>query len=412
MTFKIVTLGCKVNSYESSVLASKLLENNYIEDDINPDYIFLNTCAVTANAEKQDRSMLRKLIREHPNSKIIVLGCSAQVNKDDYLSYDNVIKVRGSDNKCDIDDLSTSDKDKINPSFRTFTYEDTTSFSSTYPSKAYLKIQDGCDNFCSYCIVPYARGRSRSRKRESIINEFKSYLKMNIKEIIIGGIDVSSFDDEGYNLKDLLKELTSFDGDYRIRVSSIEISRIDDEYISIFKNNIHLASHFHIPLQSGSTKILKAMNRKYTKEEFLFKVSKIREILGNIALSSDVITGFPGETEADFLDTMDVIRESNFMKVHVFPYSERKGTKAVLLKDSIDKKIRNLRLKEVEKLSTKQQENYFNSIRDKKTTILIERIIEDKIFGYSSNYLYLEAKNNNYKIGDLVTVDDYTLICK
>lgn len=412
MTFKIVTLGCKVNSYESSVLESKLLKEGYLKDEENPTYIFLNTCAVTSTAEKQDRQTLRRLINKYPNSKIVVLGCSAQVNKDDYLSYKNVIKVRGSDNKTRIDDLNIGVKDDINPSFRSFTYEDTSISESTYPSKAYLKIQDGCDNFCSYCIVPYARGRSRSRNKESIIKEFKSYLDNNIHEIILGGIDVSSFNDNGYSLKDLLKDLTSFEGNYRIRVSSIEISRIDEDYINIFKDNKHLARHFHIPLQSGSTRILKLMNRKYTKEEFLSKVKLIKDILGDIALSSDVITGFPSESEEDFFDTLDVIKKANFMKVHVFPYSERKGTKAILLDGSVDKHLRSLRLKEVEKLSIQNQENYFKSIENEEEEILIERIIEDKVYGYSSNYLYLEANNNNYKIGDLVKVKNFKHIVK
>lgn len=412
MTYKIVTLGCKVNSYESSVLEKKLLEAGYNKDDINPTYIFLNTCAVTSTAEKQDRQTLRRLINKYPNSKIVVLGCSAQVNKDDYLSYKNVIKVRGSQNKTPIDDLNIGVKDDVNPSFRSFTYEDSSISKSAYPSKAYLKIQDGCDNFCSYCIVPYARGRSRSRNRKSIINEFKNYLDNGIKEIILGGIDVSSFDDDGYSLKDLLKELTSFDGEYRIRVSSIEISRIDEDYIKIFKDNKHLANHFHIPLQSGSTRILKLMNRKYTKEEFLNKVKLIKQILPDVALSSDVITGFPSETDEDFNDTIDVIKKVNFMKIHVFPYSERKGTKAVLLDGSIDKHIRSERLKIVEQLSKENQQNYFNEFKDIQQEILIERIIEDNIYGYSSNYLYLEAKNNNYKIGNLVKVSDFKLIEK
>lgn len=410
-TYKIVTLGCKVNSYESSILESKLKENGYVFSLDNPSYIFLNTCAVTSHAEKQDRQTLRRLIRTYPNSKIVVLGCSAQVNKDDYLSYKNVIKVRGSDNKTKIDDLQKDVIDNVNPSFRSFTYEKEFITESTYKSKAYLKIQDGCDNFCSYCIVPYARGRSRSKKKEEAIEEFKSYLKMNIKEIIIGGIDVGSYNDNGYRLKDLLKDLISIDGDFRIRVSSIEISQIDEEYISLFKNK-KLASHFHIPLQSGSTRILKLMNRKYSKDEYLSKVEKIRESLNDIALSTDLITGFPSETEEDFLDSIDVIKKANFMKVHVFPYSERKNTKAILLDNKINPSIKNQRVKIIEQLSSTQQVNYFNKFKNNEVQILVEKVFENKVFGYTSNYLYVEANNNDFKEGQLVNVIPNDIIIK
>lgn len=410
-TYKIVTLGCKVNSYESSILESKLKENGYVLSLDNPSYIFLNTCAVTSHAEKQDRQTLRRLIRTYPNSKIVVLGCSAQVNKEDYLTYENVIKVRGSDNKTKIDDLQKDVIDNVNPSFRSFTYEKEFITESTYKSKAYLKIQDGCDNFCSYCIVPYARGRSRSKKKEEAIEEFKSYLKMNIKEIIIGGIDVGSYNDNGYRLKDLLKDLISIDGDFRIRVSSIEISQIDEEYISLFKNK-KLASHFHIPLQSGSTRILKLMNRKYSKDEYLSKVEKIRESLNDIALSTDLITGFPSETEEDFLDSIDVIKKANFMKVHVFPYSERKNTKAILLDNKINPSIKNQRVKIIEQLSSSQQVNYFNKFKNNEVQILVEKVFENKVFGYTSNYLYVEANNNDFKEGQLVNVIPNDIIIK
>ena len=403
MTFKIVTLGCKVNSYESSIIEDRLLTAGYRKDDDNPDYIFLNTCAVTANAEKQDRQVLRSLIKKYPESKFVVIGCSAQVNKDDYLKYKEVIIVKGNDKKCRIDNLDSKIRDQVNLSSRSFIYDEERSSLPTYKSKAYLKIQDGCDNFCSYCIVPIARGKSRSRDKDSILKELQEYISSGIKEIIIGGIDVSSYENNSYTLTDLIKEMTSFKGDYRIRISSIEISRIDENYVSLFKDNPHLAYHFHIPLQSGSNKILKLMNRKYTREEFISKVNMIKNILPGIALSTDVITGFPGENEEDFNETFSLLKDLSFMKIHAFPYSERKYTKAITLSDSVDKQIRKKRVKILEELSKENQKKYYLSSKDN-LDILIEKVEGNKVYGYSSNNLYVCAESDNAEVGTIINV--------
>lgn len=403
MTFKIVTLGCKVNSYESSIIEDRLLTAGYRKDDVNPDYIFLNTCAVTANAEKQDRQVLRSLIKKYPESKFVVIGCSAQVNKDDYLKYKEVIIVKGNDKKCRIDNLDSKIRDQVNLSSRSFIYDEERSSLPTYKSKAYLKIQDGCDNFCSYCIVPIARGKSRSRDKDSILKELQEYISSGIKEIIIGGIDVSSYGNNSYTLTDLIKKMTSFKGDYRIRISSIEISRIDENYVSLFKDNPHLAYHFHIPLQSGSNKILKLMNRKYTREEFISKVNMIKNILPGIALSTDVITGFPGENEEDFNETFSLLKDLSFMKIHAFPYSERKYTKAITLSDSVDKQIRKKRVKILDELSKENQKKYYLSSKDN-LDILIEKVEGNKVYGYSSNNLYVCAESDNAEVGTIINV--------
>ena len=403
MTFKIVTLGCKVNSYESSIIEDRLLTAGYRKDEDDPDYIFLNTCAVTANAEKQDRQVLRSLIKKYPESKFVVVGCSAQVNKDDYLKYKEVIIVKGNDKKCRIDNLDSKIRDQVNLSSRSFIYDEERSSLPTYKSKAYLKIQDGCDNFCSYCIVPIARGKSRSRDKDSILKELQEYISSGIKEIIIGGIDVSSYGNNSYTLTDLIKKMTSFKGDYRIRISSIEISRIDENYVSLFKDNPHLAYHFHIPLQSGSNKILKLMNRKYTREEFISKVNMIKNILPGIALSTDVITGFPGENEEDFNDTFSLLKNLSFMKIHAFPYSERKYTKAITLSDSVDKQIRKKRVKILDELSKENQKKYYLSSKDN-LDILIEKVEGNKVYGYSSNNLYVCAESDNAEVGTIINV--------
>ncbi len=273
-TFAILTLGCKVNFYESESLKEKLLGLGYLEKDCKEaTFIFVNTCAVTNQAERQDLQKVRSVARDNPLAKFIVLGCSSQIHKEKYLAIKQVIKVFGTDIKCRSVELLDSPKsDFINTDSRHFQYEDSEIKSSEYPVRAYLKVQDGCNNYCSYCVIPFTRGNSRFRDKDSIIREAKELISNGYHELIIGGIDTGSYHDPkdiSYNLTSLLKDLIKISPlPYRIRVSSIEISQIDDSYINLFKDNPQkLCPHFHIPLQSGSERILKLMNRKYSKSK-------------------------------------------------------------------------------------------------------------------------------------------------
>lgn len=400
-TFAILTLGCKVNFYESESLKEKLLGLGYLEKDCKEaTFIFVNTCAVTNQAERQDLQKVRSVARDNPLAKIIVLGCSPQIHKEKYLAIKQVIKVFGTDIKCRSVGLLDSPKsDFINTDSRHFQYEDSEIKSSEYPVRAYLKVQDGCNNYCSYCVIPFTRGNSRFRDKDSIIREAKELIRNGYHELIIGGIDTGSYHDPkdiSYNLTSLLKDLIKISPlPYRIRVSSIEISQIDDSYINLFKDNPQkLCPHFHIPLQSGSERILKLMNRKYSKEEYLSKVNEIQSALPNVALSTDIITGFPTETESDFRDTYDFAKKIGFMRIHAFPYSERPFTMASKLNGKVAMEIRRERVKKLLKLSEENKQKYLDSLKGQVLSILIEHRGKNNAYsGYSENYLEINVKS-------------------
>ena len=400
-TFAILTLGCKVNFYESESLKEKLLGLGYLEKDYKEaTFIFVNTCAVTNQAERQDLQKVRSVARDNPLAKFIVLGCSSQIHKEKYLAIKQVIKVFGTDIKCRSVELLDSPKsDFINTDSRHFQYEDSEIKSSEYPVRAYLKVQDGCNNYCSYCVIPFTRGNSRFRDKDSIIREAKELIRNGYHELIIGGIDTGSYHDPkdiSYNLASLLKDLIKISPlPYRIRVSSIEISQIDDSYINLFKDNPQkLCPHFHIPLQSGSERILKLMNRKYSKEEYLSKVNEIQSALPNVALSTDIITGFPTETESDFRDTYDFAKKIGFMRIHAFPYSERPFTMASKLNGKVAMEIRRERVKKLLKLSEENKQKYLDSLKGQVLSILIEHRGKNNTYsGYSENYLEINVKS-------------------
>lgn len=400
-TFAILTLGCKVNFYESESLKEKLLGLGYLEKDCKEaTFIFVNTCAVTNQAERQDLQKVRSVARDNPLAKFIVLGCSSQIHKEKYLAIKQVIKVFGTDIKCRSVGLLDSPKsDFINTDSRHFQYEDSEIKSSEYPVRAYLKVQDGCNNYCSYCVIPFTRGNSRFRDKDSIIREAKELIRNGYHELIIGGIDTGSYHDPkdiSYNLASLLKDLIKISPlPYRIRVSSIEISQIDDSYINLFKDNPQkLCPHFHIPLQSGSERILKLMNRKYSKEEYLSKVNEIQSALPNVALSTDIITGFPTETESDFRDTYDFAKKIGFMRIHAFPYSERPFTMASKLNGKVAMEIRRERVKKLLKLSEENKQKYLDSLKGQVLSILIEHRGKNNTYsGYSENYLEINVKS-------------------
>ena len=414
MTFKIITLGCKINSYESQSIREELLflGLNEVEEKSSKhaDYTLINTCAVTNQAERKCTKLVHHIKKEDPKSKVIIFGCSSQVHKEYYLKEDNVIAVYGANKKSitsSIDYINQTDNVK---STRDFTYDDFSISNYFGETRAVVKIQDGCDNFCSYCIVPFTRGKSRSRKKEKIFKEIKELLNNNFKEIIISGVDVSSYtdpNDKNYNLTSLLKDILNiFDKyDFRIRVSSIELSKIDDNYINLFKND-KMCPHFHIPLQSACPKILTLMNRKYDLSFFKNTISKIRKVIPDVAFSTDVICGFPGETNDDFEMTYNFLKENMFMRIHAFPYSERPFTKALLLKDSVDMSIRKDRVRKLIKLSKELDSRFKKSLLNKEVKVLVDYIDEKGNYvGFSQNYLETKVKSNTNLIGQFVNVN-------
>ena len=415
MNFKVYSLGCKVNSYECSALSSLLLSRGYQEakgDDC--DIIIINTCSVTATADQKSRQHIRKMMKNYPNAICVVMGCYSQGNME-YISKEIAPQILvGASHRNEIPELIEEYlKDKkpivrVDSNPRDFKYEElgVTSFSENV--RAYLKIQDGCDNFCTYCLIPYRRGKMRSRSKENVIAEAKYLISKGYQEIVLTGIHVGGYgrDLEGISFSDLVDELCYLDGLNSLRISSIEESEIDDHLIDLVANNKVLAKHLHIPLQSGSETVLKRMNRKYDKATFLAKLQKIRKAYPDIALTTDVIVGFPGETEEEFKETFDFIKECDFNMLHVFPFSAREGTAAYVMKNQVDPQVKKERARILIDLSNELWDKYVDQFIGKDVEVLIEENLEaeNASLGHTTNYINVKIANNMYKPGQKVVI--------
>ena len=394
-TFNIVTLGCKVNSYECGSLKSALIKEgfSYAPLDENIDIIIINTCSVTSVADKKSRQHIRSLKIKYPNAKICVMGCYSQKNHDFIFDDIKVDIVTGCSNrKAIIDCLKNNETiDMTETNTQNFLYEEISSASYFDNVRAYLKIQDGCDNYCSYCLIPYLRGKMRSRNKDDVINEAKYLVKNSYKEIILTGIHVGGYgkDINDYSFSDLIEELSNINGLERITISSIEASEIDDKFIELIKTKSNIAKHLHIPLQSGSETVLQRMNRKYTKKEFLDKINRLRKSVDDLFIATDVIVGFPGETEEEFLETYKFIEQAKFDKLHVFPFSPREGTKAYHMDNQIDAKTKKERVKKLLNLSDQLYSDFTSRYIDKDVNVLVETFNEKTklCFGHSENFL-------------------------
>ena len=415
MKFKVFSLGCKVNSYECSALSSLLLSKGYIESkDETCDIIIINTCSVTATADQKSRQHIRKMMKNYPNAICVVMGCYSQGNME-YISKEIQPHILvGTSHRNEIPELIEEylkNKKvivKVDANPRDFKYEElgVTSFSENV--RAYLKIQDGCDNFCTYCLIPYRRGKMRSRSKENVIEEAKYLISQGYQEIVLTGIHVGGYgrDLDDTSFSDLVDTLCNLEGLNSLRISSIEESEIDDHLIDLVANNKVLAKHLHIPLQSGSETVLKRMNRKYDKATFLAKLQKIRKACPDIALTTDVIVGFPGESEEEFKETFDFIKECDFNMLHVFPFSAREGTAAYLMKNQIDPSVKKERARTLISLSNNLWDEYVSKFIGNEVEVLIEENIESEnaSLGHTTNYINVKIANNMYKPGQKVVI--------
>ena len=271
-------------------------------------------------------------------------------------------------------------------------------------TRAYIKIQDGCDNYCAFCIIPYVRGHVRCKKKEDVLSEAKDLVKNGHKEIVLTGIHTGNYHDGNYDFTDLLTDLVKIDGLKRLRISSVEITELNDKVLNIIKNSNILVDHMHIPLQSGSDRILKIMNRKYDKSYFINKIKKIREIRPDISITTDVIVGFPSETDEEFLETVDTIKKINFSKLHVFPYSDRTGTVASKMKDKVNGIIKKERTKKLIDLSKELEKNYMKNFIEKEMTFIPEVYDNGYLIGHTGNYLLIKSKGHSKDIGKEIKV--------
>ena len=407
MKVKAVTLGCKVNAYESEYILSSFKDRGYeITNDVADIYI-VNTCSVTNTSDAKSRKVINRLIRENPNSVIVVMGCMIEANKD--MEIPGVSLIIGNKDKNKVVDLvETYLKDKQTKKilYDNFddTFEDMFITNMTSHTRAFVKIQDGCENFCSYCIIPYTRGRQRSKDPDLVIKEIETLVSNGYKEIVLTGIHTGHYgSDLQTTFPDLLKRIIKIKGLERLRISSIEITELNDDFLEVLKDNSIIVSHLHIPLQAGSDTILQAMNRKYLTNYFETKVKKIREIRPDISLTTDVIVGFPGETEEEFQETLDFVAKIKFTKVHVFPYSRRKGTKADTMPNQIPENIKKERVKRLIALSNKLEKEYLDLFLNREVEVLIEEEYPDYSLGHTGNYLKVKVLKS-FQSNELIKV--------
>ena len=397
MKIAVVTLGCKVNKYESDALIFELKKRGYETTDKLEfaDIYVINSCAVTNEAEKKSRQMLQRVRSFNPDAKIYVMGCASQHNPQKFVEK-GAKYVIGTVNKQKIlDDLSV-DGEKIYDFPKEY---ETGLFSVQTLSRAYIKIQDGCNNFCTYCLIPYLRGRSRSRDLESILDEVKK-LPSEVKEIVLVGIDVSDFQIDGKKALGTL--LTKLDGfGKRLRLSSMEDNLIEDEFMKTLSKLKNFCPHFHLSLQSGCDNVLKKMNRKYTTAQFEESVNKIRKYFPNAGITTDIIVGFPTETDDDFEQTMKFVEKIKFSQLHIFPYSKRDGTVAEKLYKDLSGTVKMQRLKRLEKLGETLKIDFIN--QNKTGKVLIEEKNGDYCEGYTENYIKCYVKGD-FNVGDIVEV--------
>lgn len=402
MKVKIKTLGCKVNFVESLALEERLRKAGFEIVDSNEeicDIFILNSCSVTNESDKKSRQALSRNRKMNPDNYSVIMGCYSQVSKDELLENKNVNLVVGNKDKLDISYLMNLDKgkgEKVYDISKYIEFEDLPLHGTGEKTRGFIKIEDGCDNFCSYCIIPFARGRVRSRSIESIKKEATS-LGQNAKEIVITGIEVASYgkDLKDVTLIDAIEAVHEAAPNVRIRLSSLEISVITDDFLRRLKNISQFCDQFHLSLQSGSDNVLKAMNRKYNKESFKKKVDLIRTYYPNAGITTDIIVGFPGETEEDHESTVQYLKDLKLSRIHIFPYSIRKGTKAADM-EQVDGNIKIRRKNELEKLGEELQDEFKNSLLNKKEEVLIEERTKGFFTGYTRNYVKAEISCDEY----------------
>lgn len=402
MKFNIITLGCKVNSYESNFMKEALVKNGFSFCNLNEkcDILILNTCTVTDTSDKKSLKEVRRLKRENPNAILVVCGCSVQNDKTKYDDL-GINILMGNINKSNIVSIIEKYLDDKTPveyvaKTRDLPFENMEVDISDH-TRAYIKIEDGCDNFCSYCVIPFVRGKKRSKDFSLVLKEVEHLENNGYKEIVLTGIDTGGYESNGKDLTDLIHEMSKVNGIERIRQSSIEITQINDKFIEELKNNNKICDHIHIPLQSGSDSILKLMNRKYDLKYFFDKINMIRSVRPDISITTDVIVGFPGETEEMFLETLETCKRVNFSKIHAFPYSERKGTKASMMDGKVPENIKHERVKKLLELSDNLEKSYYDKFKGKKKDVLIEEVSEFGSKGHTSNYLMVHTNEKLQK---------------
>ena len=398
--------GCKTNQYESNAIIQKFIENGYklVDFDEKSDVYIVNTCTVTNISDRKSRQILRRAKQKNKDSILIVIGCYVQVAMEKLEEIEEIDILLGNNEKKDIlkylENYKKERQEEITDVMSQKEYVEFGSTTFTEKTRAVIKIQDGCDRFCSYCIIPYARGRVRSRKLEEIQEEIAEIAKLGIKEVVLTGIHIASYGKdfkENIGLIDLLEKINQIDGIERIRLGSLEPKLIDEEFAERLSKLNKICPHFHLSLQSGCTEVLKRMNRRYSTEEFKTSVNLLRKKFKDVMLTADVIVGFPGETEEEFNETFEFLKEIKFYKIHVFKYSKRENTKAADMPNQVLPEIKEERSKKVIELSNKIQNEYNREQIGKIVKVLVEEKNEKYYKGHTANYMcvMIETEREN-----------------
>lgn len=402
--FKVVTLGCRTNQYESQAYTDQLLALGLerAQEGDAAEICVVNTCTVTESADSSSRHQIRLLAKQNPGAKILVTGCLAERDPSSLLQIEGVSHVVANKEKESL--LSRVFPEDSLPEFSIKNFESHT--------RAFVKVQDGCNSFCTYCIIPYVRGRSRSRRLQEILDEVKTLVSNGFKEVVLTGINIGDFDgapndgEAPVRLSELVRHVDAISGIERIRISSIDPDEVDDELIDAVINGKHTCHSFHIVLQSGSNVVLKRMNRKYTREIFLSTIERLKKVSPDFTFTTDIIVGFPGESQADFEDTLDVMRKVNFAKVHMFPYSERKRTRAALFPNKVPSAVIQERKREVLTLSERTAYLLREQYVGRKMKVLIESEDKKGVFSsHTENFLPVLVQAEGLSSNQIIEVE-------
>ena len=410
MKIFIETLGCKVNTYESEVIKEEFLRNGYeLADNLSDaNVIVVNTCSVTTQSDAKSRKVIRNARKNNKNAFLVVWGCSSQNHQDELKDLGADILIGNKDKSKIFDYVNNYDNKQIINYYNMINtdFEKMSLDNYSERTRAFVKIQDGCNNYCSYCIIPYLRGTIRNKDLNDAINEINTLVNNGFKEIVLTGIHTGSYPE----LVKLIQEISKNDKLERIRISSIEATEINDEFLKELKNNNKICNHMHIPVQAACDNTLKKMNRKYDMNKFKEIINKIREVRPDINITTDLIVGFPTETKEDFLESYNNAKEIKFGKIHVFPYSKRDGTVAAKMKSIVTDAEKKERTHKMITLSNKLENEYYNKFIDKTLSVLVEEVFDKYCTGHTDNYIKViinkKLEHNKFYNVKIIKVDN------
>ncbi len=413
VAFKV--LGCKVNTYEVEAVYEEFKNAGYekVSEKEVADVYVINTCSVTNTGDKKSRQAIRKCIRLNPDAIIVVMGCYSQLQTKDVQDIEGVDIILGTQGRENLMDyIKEYEKErkrivKVDDIMKQKNFEDIATYKYENKTRAFLKIQEGCNNFCTFCIIPWARGLMRSQDPKKVIKQVEELVSQGVKEVVLTGIHTGGYgeDFENYDFSDLLIDLEKIDGLKRIRISSIEITQLDEKFINVFKNSHKIVNHLHVPIQAGSDEILKLMRRNYNLLEFKEKIDELRTVFNDISLTTDIIVGFPQETDELFNKTIETVKEVGFSDLHIFPYSKRNGTIAAKMEGQIPEEEKKRRVNVLMDVAKEQNFNYNKQFVDDILDVLIERKNKDGYYeGYTSNYIKVIVDEEDLELGEIYNV--------